>query len=158
MELKGQYVWKNDLRTRIDEALAEIKKKNINLEDALKARGVDVRRRGQNGISYAFIDEEGKKRISRGKRLGTNYERESVDGYEQEIKQQREQQERAREATRSVRLDARRQAIDAVQSISDMWNDALERQEEELNALEQENKRLLRLLEAFNKQLTDQLL
>lgn len=115
LELKGQYVWKNDLRTRIDEALAEIKKKNINLEDALKARGVDVRRRGQNGISYAFIDEEGKKRISRGKRLGTNYERESVDGYEQEIKQQREQQERAREATRSVRLDARRQAIDAVQ-------------------------------------------
>ena len=108
-------MWKNDLRTRIDEALAEIKKKNINLEDALKARGVDVRRRGQNGISYAFIDEEGKKRISRGKRLGTNYERESVDGYEQEIKQQREQQERAREATRSVRLDARRQAIDAVQ-------------------------------------------
>lgn len=115
LELKGQYVWKNDLRTRIDEALAEIKKKNINLEDALKARGVDVRRRGQNGISYAFIDEEGKKRISRGKRLGTNYERESVDGYEQEIKQQREQQERAREVTRSVRLDARRQAIDAVQ-------------------------------------------
>lgn len=116
LELKGQYVWKNDLRTRIDEALAEIKKKNINLEDALKARGVDVRRRGQNGISYAFIDEEGKKRISRGKRLGTNYERESVDGYEQEIKQQREQQERAREAARSVRLDVRRSTIDAVQN------------------------------------------
>ena len=116
MELKGQYVWKNDLRTRIDEALAEIRKKNINLEDALKARGVDVRRRGQNGISYAFIDEEGKKRISRGKRLGTNYERESVDGYEQEIKQQREQQERAREAARSVRLDVRRSTIDAVQN------------------------------------------
>lgn len=116
LELKGQYVWKNDLRTRIDEALAEIKKKNINLEDALKARGVDVRRRGQNGISYAFIDEEGKKRISRGKRLGTNYEREIVDGYEQEIKQQREQQERAREAARSVRLDVRRSTIDAVQN------------------------------------------
>lgn len=116
LELKGQYVWKNDLRTRIDEALAEIRKKNINLEDALKARGVDVRRRGQNGISYAFIDEEGKKRISRGKRLGTNYERESVDGYEQEIKQQREQQERAREAARSVRLDVRRSTIDAVQN------------------------------------------
>ena len=115
LELKGQYVWKNDLRTRIDEALAEIKKKNINLEDALKTRGVDVRRRGQNGISYAFIDEEGKKRISRGKRLGTNYERESIDEHEQEIKQQREQQERAREAARSVRLDAKRQAIAAVQ-------------------------------------------
>lgn len=116
LELKGQYVWKNDLRTRIDEALAEIRKKNINLEDALKARGVDVRRRGQNGISYAFIDEEGKKRISRGKRLGTNYERESVDGYEQEIKQQREQQERAREAARSVRFESRQQAITAVRT------------------------------------------
>lgn len=116
LEMKGQYVWKSDLRARIDDALAEIKKKNVNLEDALKARGVDVRRRGQNGISYAFIDEEGKKRISRGKRLGTNYERESVDGYEQEIKQQREQQERAREAARSVRFNARRQAIAAVRT------------------------------------------
>ena len=116
LEMKGQYVWKNDLRARIDGALAEIKKKNINLEDSLKARGVDVRRRGKNGISYAFVDNEGKKRISRGQRLGTNYERESVDEYEQEIKRQREQsQERAREAARSVRLDARRQAIAAVQ-------------------------------------------
>lgn len=115
LEMKGQYVWKNDLRSRIDDALADLKKKNINLEAALKTRGVDVRRRGQNGISYAFVDNEGKKRISRGKRLGTNYERESVDEYEQKIKQQREQQERAREAARSVRPDARRQAIAAVQ-------------------------------------------
>lgn len=41
--------------------------------------------------------------------------RESIDEHEQEIKQQREQQERAREAARSVRLDAKRQAIAAVQ-------------------------------------------
>ena len=110
LELKGQYVWKNDLRARIDEALAKIKKKNISLEDALKARGVDVRRRGQNGISYAFVDNEGKKRISRGQRLGTNYERKNIDEYEEGIKQQR-----AREAARSVRHDARRQAIATIQ-------------------------------------------
>lgn len=117
LELKGQYVWKNDLRARIDEALAKIKKKNISLEDALKARGVDVRRRGQNGISYAFVDNEGKKRISRGQRLGTNYERKNIDEYEEGIKQQREQaQERAREAARSVRHDVRRSTIDAVQN------------------------------------------
>lgn len=117
LELKGQYVWKNDLRARIDEALAKIKKKNISLEDALKARGVDVRRRGQNGISYAFVDNEGKKRISRGQRLGTNYERKNIDEYEEGIKQQREQaQERAREAARAVRANTRRQAIDAVQA------------------------------------------
>ena len=114
LELKGQYVWKNDLRARIDDALAEIKKKNINLEDSLKARGVDVRRRGQNGISYAFVDKEGKKRISRGKRLGTIYERKSVDEYEEEIKQQRA--ERAREAARSVRFESRQQAITAVRT------------------------------------------
>ena len=114
LELKGQYVWKNDLRARIDDALAEIKKKNINLEDSLKARGVDVRRRGQNGISYAFVDKEGKKRISRGKRLGTIYERKSVDEYEEGIKQQRA--ERAREAARSVRFESRQQAITAVRT------------------------------------------
>lgn len=114
LELKGQYVWKNDLRARIDDALAEIKKKNINLEDSLKARGVDVRRRGQNGISYDFVDKEGKKRISRGKRLGTIYERKSVDEYEEGIKQQRA--ERAREAARSVRFESRQQAITAVRT------------------------------------------
>ena len=116
LEMKGQYVWKNDLRARIDGALAELKKENINLEEALKARGVDVRRRGENGISYAFVDQEGKKRISRGQRLGTIYERKSVDEYEEGIKRQREQaQERAREAARSVRFESRRQAINAVQ-------------------------------------------
>lgn len=114
LELKGQYVWKNDLRARIDDSLAEIEKKNVNLEEALKARGVDVRRRGENGISYAFVDKEGKKRISRGQRLGTTYERNNIDEYEEGIKQQRA--ERAREATRSVRPDARRQAIAAVRT------------------------------------------
>lgn len=117
LEMKGQYVWKSDLRARIDDALAEIKKKNVNLEDALKTRGVDIRRRGENGISYAFVDKEGKKRISRGQRLGTIYERKSVDEYEEGIKRQREQaQERAREASRSVHPDARRQAIATVQN------------------------------------------
>lgn len=117
LEMKGQYVWKSDLRARIDDALAEIKKKNISLEDALKAEGVDIRRRGENGISYAFVDKEGKKRISRGQRLGTIYERKSVDEYEEGIKRQHEQaQERAREASRSVHPDARRQAIVTVQN------------------------------------------
>ena len=113
LEMKGQYVWKNDLRARIDGALAELKKENINLEEALKARGVDVRRRG-HGISYAFVDKEGKKRISRGQRLGTTYERKNIDEYEEGIQQQRA--ERAREAARSVRLDVRRSTIDAVQN------------------------------------------
>ena len=41
--------------------------------------------------------------------------------------------------------------------ISSNWSKALEQQEKELSELEQENKRLLSLLETFNRQLTDQL-
>ena len=42
-------------------------------------------------------------------------------------------------------------------SISSNWSKALEQQDKELNDLEKENERLLSLLEAFNRQLTDQL-
>lgn len=118
LELKGQYVWKNDLRSRIDQALDEIQKNNISLEEALKSREVDLRRRGQNGISFAFVDDEGKKRISRGQRLGTKYERKTIDDYEQEIQQQRQQQQadepRNKPDSRGVHAIARRQAIQSV--------------------------------------------
>lgn len=152
LELKGQYVWKNDLRARIDDALAEIKKKNINLEDSLKARGVDVRRRGQNGISYAFVDKEGKKRISRGKRLGTIYERKSM----KKESNNNEQSEQEKLLDQFV-LSLDNKQLLQFEHISSNWNRVLEHQEEELKELEQENSRLLRLLEAFNRQLTDQL-
>lgn len=118
LELKGQYVWKNDLRSRIDQALDEIQKNNISLEEALKSREVDLRRRGQNGISFAFVDDEGKKRISRGQRLGTKYERKTIDDYEQEIQQQRQQQQadepRNEPDSRGVHAIARRQGIQSV--------------------------------------------
>lgn len=118
LELKGQYVWKNDLRSRIDQALDEIQKNNISLEEALKSREVDLRRRGQNGISFAFVDDEGKKRISRGQRLGTKYERKTIDDYEQGIQQQRQQQQadepRNEPDSRGVHAIARRQAIQSV--------------------------------------------
>lgn len=118
LELKGQYVWKNDLRSRIDEALDEIQKNDISLEEALKSREVDLRRRGQNGISFAFIDNEGKKRISRGQRLGTKYERKTIDDYEQGIQQQRQQQQagepRNEPDSRGIHAIARRQAIQSV--------------------------------------------
>ena len=118
LELKGQYVWKNDLRSRIDQALDEIQKNNISLEEALKSREGDLRRRGQNGISFAFVDDEGKKRISRGQRLGTKYERKTIDDYEQGIQQQRQQQQadepRNEPDSRGVHAIARRQAIQSV--------------------------------------------
>lgn len=104
------------MRSRIDQALDEIQKNDISLEDALKSREVDVRRRGQNGISFAFVDNEGKKRISRGQRLGTKYERKSIDDYEQGIQQQRQQaiEPRNEADPRGVHAVARRQAIRSV--------------------------------------------
>lgn len=150
LEMKGQYVWKNDLRARIDDALNEIKK-NINLEDALKTRGVDVRRRGQNGISYAFIDDEGKKRISRGQRLGTNYERESVDEYEQEVKRQREQAQRAREAARSVRHDVRRSTIDAVQNYQQQLEQSIGASRERVKRVGERKRAIIKLVRSLQQ-------
>lgn len=130
LELKGQYVWKNDLRSRIDGALDEIQKNDISLEDALKSREVDLRRRGQNGISFAFIDNEGKKRISRGQRLGTKYERKTIDDYEQEIQQQRQQQQadepRNEPDSRGIHAIARRQAITAVRTHQQQLEQSIE--------------------------------
>lgn len=116
LELKGQYVWKNDLRSRIDQALDEIQKNNISLEEALKSREVDLRRRGQNGISFAFVDDEGKKRISRGQRLGTKYERKTIDDYEQEIQSVRDHQQHLERSlsearSRADRIRKRKQAV-----------------------------------------------
>ncbi|WP_270637585.1 relaxase/mobilization nuclease domain-containing protein [Limosilactobacillus mucosae] len=151
LEMKGKYVWKNDLRARIDGALAELKKENINLEEALKARGVDVRRRGQNGISYAFVDNEGKKRISRGQRLGTNYERESVDEYEQEVKRQREQAQRAREAARSVRHDVRRSTIDAVQNYQQQLEQSIGASRERVKRVGERKRAIIKLVRSLQQ-------
>ena len=130
LELKGQYVWKNDLRSRIDQALDEIQKNNISLEEALKSREVDLRRRGQNGISFAFVDDEGKKRISRGQRLGTKYERKTIDDYEQGIQQQRQQQQadepRNEPDSRGIHAIARRQAITAVRTHQQQLEQSIE--------------------------------
>lgn len=149
LEMKGQYVWKNDLRARIDGALAELKKENINLEEALKARGVDVRRRGQNGISYAFVDQEGKKRISRGQRLGTTYERKNIDEYEEGIQQQRA--ERAREAARSVRLDVRRSTIDAVQNHQQQLEQSIGASRERVKRVGERKQAIIKLVRSLQQ-------
>ncbi|UDM81167.1 relaxase/mobilization nuclease domain-containing protein [Vagococcus fluvialis] len=77
-EENGHYIWKNDLRERISSALENSTSTGVSeLRKNLALEGVDVRYRG-NGISYSFIDLDGKQRISRGSKLGAAYDKESV--------------------------------------------------------------------------------
>lgn len=70
---KGQYIWKDDLRDRITLALETPSTIDAtSFRHHLKAQGVNVRYRGE-GLSYDFMDDNGKKRISRGLKLGYNY-------------------------------------------------------------------------------------
>lgn len=78
---KGQYVWKDDLRTRIKTAISRMPDSDFyksfpisNFNHELQKVGVDVRLRGET-LTYSFVDDAGKKRISRDKKLGTQFTR-----------------------------------------------------------------------------------
>ncbi len=66
-----KYSWKLDLISKIEEAL-KISRNHKDFQAALNLMGIDARFRGK-GISYKFIDKNGKKRIIRGQRLGEKY-------------------------------------------------------------------------------------
>lgn len=82
MELasKGEYVWKDDLKNRIDKILdTETVVNPESFAEAMKEKyNVDVVFRGKKGVSYAFEDDDGKKRKTRGQKLGTDYQKENV--------------------------------------------------------------------------------
>lgn len=84
MELaaNGEYVWKDDLKDRINSVLeTETVGNQEDFVDEMKEKyNVAVAFRGEKGISYAFEDDDGKKRISRGKKLGTDYQKEAILG------------------------------------------------------------------------------
>ena len=76
---KGEVIWKDELRDKIWFILNnpqtidfETLQKNASLHD------LDVRFRG-NGISYAFTDSKGKRRVSRGSKLGADYEKSAFE-------------------------------------------------------------------------------
>ena len=77
-EARGEYIWKNDLATRIQDCMtfdwATDKESFIT---AMAERGVDVRFRGK-GISYSFTDEEGKQRRIRGSKMSSEFQLENL--------------------------------------------------------------------------------
>ena len=95
---RGEYVWKDDLKGRIEKALADsavVDEESFNL--ALLKLDVDARFRGK-GIGYAFTDEGGKQRKARGATLGTLYGLERVKALFEENQKALAEEERRREA------------------------------------------------------------
>jgi len=75
---KGQYIWKDALRRGILSALNDSTTiDTFSFRHNLQKKGIDVRYRGE-GLSFDFTDKEGKKRVSRGSKLGTNFEKKAV--------------------------------------------------------------------------------
>lgn len=77
---RGEYVWKEDLKERIRTTLSndEIIDRDRFIEHMKEEHEVDVRFRGK-GMSYAFEDEDGKKRRIRSSRMGTNFQKENIE-------------------------------------------------------------------------------
>lgn len=75
---KGQYSYMHDLRGRIDTTMQDTSICDFKtFSDVLARSGVNVSVRGQS-VSYAFLDANKKRRRARGKRLGTDYEKETI--------------------------------------------------------------------------------
>lgn len=78
LQRKGQYVWKDDLRHRIETVTADPSITSYqSFKQHLAKQGVIAHDRGQN-VSYAFLDANKKHRRARGTSLGKNYEKESL--------------------------------------------------------------------------------
>ena len=76
---KGQYSYMADLRGRIDTTMQDTSICDFKtFSDVLGQSGVIVRERGQS-FSYAFLDANNKQKRARGKRLGTDYDKEAID-------------------------------------------------------------------------------
>jgi len=144
-EENGDYIWKTDLRERIISALTERSsfdpkgfRKNLALE------GVDVRYRGK-GLSYSFIDFDGKKRISRGSKLGTPYDKKAV------ISQFRQNEQYNKEH------DISPKAKQMIQTLTSKWHEWENRINEGIqleSAIRKELYELTPKLDNINKQIT----
>ena len=104
---KGQYVWRDDLKNRIKDALnspESVSDETFTME--LGKRGVDTRKRGK-GYSFAFHDEDGKKRSARGGKLGSDFELSSIQAmFAMNAQKQREREEKERDERERERIKA----------------------------------------------------
>lgn len=104
---KGQYVWRDDLKNRIKDVLnspESVSDETFTME--LGKRGVDTRKHGK-GYSFAFHDEDGKKRRARGGKLGSEFELTSIQAmFAMNAQKQREREEKERDERERERIKA----------------------------------------------------
>lgn len=78
LKTKNEYVWKDDLRGRIDKIMNDATTSSYKgFSERLAHSGIIVHDRGKN-FSYEFLDAKNKHRRARGKTLGTDYEKETI--------------------------------------------------------------------------------
>lgn len=78
IDAKNEYVWKDDLRSRIDKAILDSPTSSYkDFSEHLAQSGIIIHDRGKN-FSYEFLDADKKYRCARGKTLGGDYERETI--------------------------------------------------------------------------------
>lgn len=78
LKTKNEYVWKDDLRGRIDKIMGNATISSYKgFSEYLAHSGIIVHDRGKN-FSYEFLDAKKKHRRARGKTLGADYEKETI--------------------------------------------------------------------------------
>lgn len=78
LNAKNEYVWKDDLRGRVDKIMSDSYVSSYKGFSACLAKsGIIVHDRGKS-FSYEFLDANKKQRRARGKTLGSDYEKETI--------------------------------------------------------------------------------
>lgn len=103
LEAKNQYVWKDDLRNRIDKVMVDTSISSYkDFSERLSQSGIIVHERGKS-FSYEFLDTEKKHRRARGKTLGADYEKETIlNELERQNRQPATQLSRVAEINRQI--------------------------------------------------------
>ena len=120
-KLQGKYVWKDDLRERIESSVLD--ERTVNLEtfsEVLEEKGVTVTK-GKRDFEYAFTDAKEKERKSTARKLGEDYKEDNINvdirqkqqliAEQQQQEQQRFQQQQLYEATK-LQLERKRRERD----------------------------------------------
>lgn len=78
LNAKNEYVWKDDLRGRIDNTMSDSSISSYkDFSEHLAKSGIIIHDRGKS-FSYEFLDANKKHRRARGKTLGADYEKETI--------------------------------------------------------------------------------
>ena len=151
---KGEYVWKDDLRGRIGSTFEnrDITSQDEFVEHMRDEYDVGVRFRGKKGVSYDFIDENGKKRTSRATALadgGVGFNQDAINELIQEnlrLQQEQEQEKRSFKVDSigfdfGAELEAmRKPKRSRSKPKNNAMSDAIRREQEQLR-IERENER-----------------